>query len=231
MSSATQNSPVYAATSSERSVHIEGAPLRYHEAGQGNPLLVLDDSGALRLSPLYGLLARRFRIITFDLSGAAPAASTPDAPGAGPERTLARAMAAIGLARYGVIGVAAATTTALRLALDAPDQVDGLVLISPTAASARSLGTPDSADRELAGRLGDLKPAALVLLGTEDRSVLPETGRIYAQRIPRCYCVLVYDDGRALAAERPDALFGTMLDFLEYRENFVVNRSSTVLNP
>jgi pimeloyl-ACP methyl ester carboxylesterase len=231
MSSATQNSDATAAAFSERVVQIDGTPIRYHEAGQGNPVIVLDGSGALRQSPLYSLLARQFRLIAFDIP--APDALLRHEPTAMRDlaRTLVRAASAVGLERYALVSASAATPVALWQAIDAPERIDGMVLISPAVLSAQVGTATDSHYHELESRLEDIRAATLVLLGTEDRAVPPETGRMYAQRIPKCYYVLVYDAGHALEAERPDALFGTMSDFLERRESFVVNRSSTVLNP
>jgi hypothetical protein len=42
---------------------------------------------------------------------------------------------------------------------------------------------------------------------------------------------LVYDAGHVIEAERPEALFAAVRDFLEHRETFVVSRKNTVINP
>ncbi len=65
----------------------------------------------------------------------------------------------------------------------------------------------------------------------EDQAIPRETGRTYVERIPHCYYVLVYDAGRAIEVERPDALFAVVRDFLERRETFIVKRPGTAVNP
>jgi 4,5:9,10-diseco-3-hydroxy-5,9,17-trioxoandrosta-1(10),2-diene-4-oate hydrolase len=232
MSSASQNSDATAAAFSEHVVQIDGTQIRYLEAGQGNPVIVLDGSGALGQSRLYSLLARRFRVITFDIPGPGASLSPESTAMRNLAHMLARAAIGIGLERYALVSIAAATPVALWQAIDAPERIEGMVLVSPTALSALADRTvTDSDDHELESRLADVRVATLVLLGTEDRVVPPETGRTYAQGIPKCYYVLVYDAGHGLETERPDVLFETMRDFLERREGFVVNRNSTLLNP
>ena len=53
----------------------------------------------------------------------------------------------------------------------------------------------------------------------------------YVERLPNCYYALVYDAGHEIEAERPEALFAAVRDFLEQRETFVVSRKNTVINP
>lgn len=231
MSSASQDSDETAATFSERFVQVDGTQIRYLEAGQGNPVIVLDTGGALGQSRLCNLLGQQFRVIVFDIPGPkgwSPADSIATRDLA---NMLARAAGVIGLERYALIGIADATPIALWQAIDASERIDGMVLLSPTALSAPEGSIVTDSDRELEGRLVDMRVATLVLLGTEDRLVPPETGRTYAHRIPKCYYVLVYDAGHGLEVERPDVVFATISDFLERREGFVVNRKSTVLNP
>ena len=217
----------------EHALRLDGRHIRYNEAGNGKALIVLDGSEALAESRLYGLLAQHFRVIVLD--GLSLGAALQNAPAAHGELTQIhlRVADAAKLENFSLISCPTATTVALWAAIEAPDRVDALVLISPTALPIDSPASQGGTggDSELAGRLPELKPATLVLLGTEDRTVPPEIGRMYAQRIPKCYYVLIYDAGHALGEERPDALFGIMRDFLERRESFVVNRGSTALNP
>lgn len=199
MSSASQNSDATAAAFSERIVQIDGTQIRYFEAGQGNPVIVLDGSGALRQSRLYGLLAQRFRVITFDIPGLIASLSPESTAMRNLAQMLARAASGIGLERYALVSIAAASPVALWQAIDAPERIDGIVLVSPRALSALEGRTvTDSDDHELESRLAQIQVATLVLLGTEDRVVPPETGKTYAQGIPKCYCVLVYDAGHGL---------------------------------
>jgi len=86
-------------------------------------------------------------------------------------------------------------------------------------------------DAELERRLADIQAATLVLFGTRDGVIPPEMGRSYVERLSNCYYALVYDAGHVIEAERPEALFAAVRDFLEHRETFVVSRKSTVINP
>ena len=122
---------------------------------------------------------------------------------------------------------------ALWHSIDAPQQVDALVLISPALilSEPSNAANDSSTDPELARKLGQLQAPVLLLIGTEDQAIPPETGRMYVERMLHCYYVLVYDAGRAIEAERPDALFAVVRDFLERRETFIVKRPGTAFNP
>jgi pimeloyl-ACP methyl ester carboxylesterase len=86
-------------------------------------------------------------------------------------------------------------------------------------------------DEELERQLGGLNVPTLVLFGTEDRTIPPEMGRIYREKLPNCHVVLVYDAGHDVDAERPEAFASVVSDFLERRGQFVVTRTSGLVNP
>jgi pimeloyl-ACP methyl ester carboxylesterase len=86
-------------------------------------------------------------------------------------------------------------------------------------------------DPELEGRFSEMKMPTLVLFGTKDRMIPPEMGRIYREKLPNCHFVLVYDAGHAIDADRPEAFTSVVSDFLERREQFIVTRTSALLNP
>ena len=98
-----------------------------------------------------------------------------------------------------------------------------LVLIAPLPA------TSNGASAELP--LEQINAPTLVMFGTRDQIVAPETGRIYAQRIAKCFYTLVYDAGHKIGADRPQALCTVVRDFLEHREKFLVPRESSIINP
>ncbi len=113
---------------------------------------------------------------------------------------------------------------ALWQAIEATEGVEALVLLSPTASGFTS-------DPELERRLGEMQAPTLILIGTNDAAIPPETGRLYVERLPNCYYTLVYDAGHAIAAERPEALLAAVCDFVERRGAFIVERNSTAINP
>jgi len=86
-------------------------------------------------------------------------------------------------------------------------------------------------DEELESRFSDLNVPVLVLFGTLDRTIPPEMGRIYREKLASCHYVLVYDAGHALDADRPEAFASVVGDFLENGPAFVVNRQSALLYP
>ena len=86
-------------------------------------------------------------------------------------------------------------------------------------------------DPELESQLGDMNVPTLVLFGTRDRMIPPEMGRIYRAKLPNCHFVLVYDAGHAIDADRPEAFASVVSDFLERHEQFIVTRTSGLVNP
>jgi pimeloyl-ACP methyl ester carboxylesterase len=218
----------------KRLVRADGSQVRYLEAGHGEPVVVLargDDPSSL---PLSNLLAEHFHIFVFDISHLAPPASNeqPHLP-RDLARNLARATAAAGLKRYALVGTSADVAIALWHSIDAPQQIDALVLLSPVLvlSDQSDAGSDLFTDPELVSRLSELKAPVLLLVGTEDQAIPRETGRMYVERVPHCYYILVYDAGRAIEAERPDALFAVVRDFLERRETFIVTRPGSAVNP
>jgi pimeloyl-ACP methyl ester carboxylesterase len=218
----------------KRLVRSNGSQVRYLEAGDGESVVVLargDDPSSL---PLSNMLADHFHVFVFDISHLAPSASN-QLPNLSRDLalTLARAAAAAGLNRYALVSTSADVAIALWQAIDMPQQIDALVLISPALVPSEQsdAGNDLFTDPELVGRLRELQAPVLLLVGTEDQAIPRETGRTYVERIPHCYYVLVYDGGRAIEVERPNALFAVVRDFLERRETFIVKRPGTAFNP
>ncbi len=107
---------------------------------------------------------------------------------------------------------------ALRLALDAPELLDALVLESPRA--------PTDVDA-----LRELRVPTLVVYGTTSTTVPPETGRLFRELMPNCNYVLVYRASEQVALDRPEAFASLVGDFLERREAFIVTQKSSLLHP
>ena len=123
--------------------------------------------------------------------------------------------------RCGLVSIGDGAEAALRRALDARETVDVLILIAPTAIR----------PSELQSRLGDVECPTLVTFGQDDASVAPEETSIYRESIPNCSIAFVYDAGRDVAADRPQALVNLAADYLERRETFIVQNRSEVINP
>jgi pimeloyl-ACP methyl ester carboxylesterase len=218
----------------ERFIQTDGFRVRILEAGRGKPVVVLHGSDSPTSSLLNNLLAQQFRVIALEIPGFGRSSVNERSQSM---RDLARALAevitALGLERHGVVSTASSAPLALWQAIDLQERVDSLALISPIALLPEG-GTASSSfnrDLELERRLGEIKAATLVLFGTRDSVIPPETGRLYVERIPNCYYALVYDAGHVIEAERPEALFAAVRDFLEHRETFIVGRKNTIINP
>jgi hypothetical protein len=87
------------------------------------------------------------------------------------------------------------------LALAPEADIGPIVLAAPD-------GLPDGAFREI-------KRPVLVLSGTKNQS---DAGGRYRTLLPDCHFMFVYDAGRAIGAERPEALVFVALEFFERRD-------------
>ena len=163
--------------------------------------------------------------------------------------------------KFTLIGRSFSANVALWLALQAPEQVEALVLISPTALhpsemANQLLAHPESSpglpilpdilakeqelirrfgggthDAEVEGRLNQIQCPALVLFGSQDQLVSTSAASTYRREIPNCNVSIVYDTGHLIEAERPEALVKAVVDYVERRETFVVSRDSGVISP
>jgi pimeloyl-ACP methyl ester carboxylesterase len=234
MSSTTQHTEESAVAFTEHVIQADEVRIRYLEAGQGNPVVILQSAEGLTLSPFHTLLAQQFRVIILEI----PSLSTPPLEErslalSAVARTLTQAAVTLGLERYVLVASSTCTPLALWQALHAPERIEALVLISPPALlpADQSAASGSMHDAELARRLADVQVATLVLLGTNDQSIPLDTGRTYVERLPACYYLLVYDAGQAMETERPEALCEAVCDFVERRGAFIVERNNTALNP
>ena len=223
MNRTTQSTDGVVATFAERLMQVDGVGIRYLEAGQGSPVVVLHGAEGLTQSPLLTLLAQHFQVSALEIPTTGHS-SMDGRSSRSVAQTLARAAAAAGIDHYVLVSTAVSASIALWQAIEATEGVEALVLLSPTASSFTS-------DPELERRLGEMQTPTLILIGTNDAAIPPETGRLYVERLPNCYYTLVYDAGQAIAAERPEALLAAVCDFVERRGAFIVERNSTAVNP
>jgi pimeloyl-ACP methyl ester carboxylesterase len=183
----------------------EGRGLPYYEAGSGETIVAIVGDGE-RPTRAHALLAERRRVIVF--------ATTADA--ATPQEAAHRigaAVAALGIARFDLMGEGVGAAAALWLALapqaDIGAEIGSVVLAAPA-------GLPEEAFREV-------ERPVLVLCGTNDPS---DAGDRYRTLLPDCHFMFVYDAGRAIGAERPEALAFIAREFFERRDLFLVSRES-----
>ena len=121
---------------SGRFMSVEGVRLHYLERGEGRPVVLLHGNGVtgedFELSRVLGLAAQSHRVIAFDRPGfgysGRPRGTVWNA--ARQARLLRQALAAIALEPAVVIGHSWGTLVASALALDYPEAVRSLILLS-----------------------------------------------------------------------------------------------------
>jgi len=120
-----------------RDVAARGARVRFSEAGEGPPLVLLHDYLASRVAwdDVAPMLAANFRVIVPDLPGFGESEKPP--PGRyrydfdGFAESVVDMLAAVGLGRVFMCGHAMGGAVALTLAATQPHVVDKLVLVNP----------------------------------------------------------------------------------------------------
>ncbi len=183
----------------------EDRRLPYWEAGSGETIVAI--VGGERLpTRAHALLAERRRVIVFAMTADA---GTPREAA----RRIGAAVAALGVERFDLMGEGTGAAAALWLAL-AHQDIGSVALAAPD-------GLPDDAFCEI-------KRPVLVLSGTKDGS---DAGDRYRALLPDCHFMFVYDAGRAIGAERPEALAYIALEFFERRDLFLVSRESGMVFP
>ena len=224
-------------------VEADGFRITYQETGDGAPLVYLHGAGGPRPNPAHDLLARQFRVIAFEMPGVGESPENTRTPTAAElASTIARAVKNLGIDTFNLIGRSFGGTTALWLALQAPERVRALVLEAPGAFRPEGARMPSNhplvvrlrglaRDPELERRLRTLATPTLVLFGTRDDVIAPEMGRIYKALLPNGHLVFVYDAGHGISTDRPEAYTEVVTDFLERHEAFVVSRAHTVIHP
>ena len=215
----------------EGQVNVAGTPVSFWAAGAGELVVILDDGG-WGASQLQEALARSYRVVRLELAG------LPAAVGGGGLSDARRvadltALAVAGLTggKYTLIGAGDSAGVALWQTLRSPDNVDALVLISPSIVLPAGAARQGVHDAEAVSRLGDVACATLVVFGLNDRTVAPEAASVYKEGIQNCNISFVYDAARDIMADRPEALTDAVADFVERRETFIVGRGSGLINP
>ena len=119
-----------------RMLPIDGTNLHYIRSGEGRPVVMIH-GGAVVLQDfvfsIFGEVARSFDAIAFDRPGhghsGRPAGENLTI--ATDARIIGDALAALGIERPIIVGHSYGAAIALRLALDRPERVGGLVLLAP----------------------------------------------------------------------------------------------------
>jgi pimeloyl-ACP methyl ester carboxylesterase len=257
----------------EQYVDADGFHIRYLEAGEGEPIVHFHGAGGLRLYRSHELLAQKHRVILFEVPGFGNSATNERSQSVDDlGKSMAEAVTGLGIERFNLMGNSFGGRLALLTALQVPERIQSLILVSPAAilpqnqvrpadmspeerirrlfahperidlppptspevmakqgALTRRLVAP-SRD-ELEARMADFKPAVLVVWGTHDRAIPPEMGRVYVEKLPTAFLMLLYDAGHEADADRPEAFADLVTEFIARREAFVVNNRSGVVHP
>lgn len=149
--------------------------------------------------------------------------------GVGAEDRIAAAVAPLTSGPYGLIGVSSTASAAIRHALNSPESIAALVLVSPLAV--RPAGATVGSTHDLESQLSEIQCPTLAVFGQADDTIDPVAPSIYRSRIPNCNVAFVYDAGHDIAAARPQALLNLVADYLERRETFIVQNRAGAINP
>ncbi|GAB2546654.1 alpha/beta fold hydrolase [Nocardia heshunensis] len=135
-----------------RWVTVDGHKLRYHEAGSGEPLVLLHGSGAgvsgwANFGNNLEVLSRQFRCLVLDLPGFGES-GRPEVYERNYLRIAADAVLGLldelGIEKAHLLGNSMGGTVATLLALDHPGRVDRLVLMAPGGVGVNILGPEPS---------------------------------------------------------------------------------------
>ena len=116
-------------------VEADGFRVRYLDGGQPRPAgaVVIVDGMTLGLTALRDALAQQYRVVAIELPGFGQSpVNTKSRTVQDLAYTLAQAVAKVAPDKYTLIGTSFGANVALWHALQAPDRVEALILISPT---------------------------------------------------------------------------------------------------
>ena len=191
-----------------------GLSLEYFEASAGSPLIVFTAEAQERSDRLLRGLSQNHRVIAID---------QPPASVGSPNQLpvdLARVFDQLNIAQCSVIGIATGARPAVAAALQYPERIEKLILVSP---------------RQVAGagelvNMSAIRTPTLILVGTGDKLGAIE-GRLCRERIPSSHLSFVYETGQQLTIEHLDACLDPILQFLRAGEQFIIFQDSQRIRP
>jgi pimeloyl-ACP methyl ester carboxylesterase len=118
----------------ERTVKADGFTIRYAEAGKGKVLVGIHGAGGMRISAAHELLAKTYRVVVFEVPGfGASPANERSASLKELAATMNKAVAALGIKTFSLMGNSFGAKLAAWMAVQAPDTLQALLLIAPAA--------------------------------------------------------------------------------------------------
>jgi pimeloyl-ACP methyl ester carboxylesterase len=82
-------------------------------------------------------------------------------------------------------------------------------------------------DGTLSGRVAEIKAPTLILMGTKDEIIPPETGRYLKAAIAGSHLAYVYDAAHVIESDQPEHVTRIVSSFLERGEAYIVNWGSS----
>jgi pimeloyl-ACP methyl ester carboxylesterase len=118
----------------EKTVKADGFTIRYAEAGKGDVLVSIHGAGGMRISPAHELLAKTYRVIVFEVPGFGNSpANERSATMQDLAATMNKAIAALGVKKFSLMGNSFGAKLVSWMAIQAPDTLQTLLLIAPAA--------------------------------------------------------------------------------------------------
>jgi pimeloyl-ACP methyl ester carboxylesterase len=91
-------------------------------------------------------------------------------------------------------------------------------------------GAASLEDPRLSGRIAEIKAPTLILMGTKDQIIPPETGRFLKSRIAGSHLAYVYDAAHVIESDQPERLLRIVASFLERGEAYIVNWGTSTVS-
>jgi pimeloyl-ACP methyl ester carboxylesterase len=184
------------------SLSVNGRQISYLIEGEGFPLVLIPDAEGTIYdwAPALPLLGELCRVIVYEYAQRLPAANVPSRRDELVD-DLVSLLNALAVERAYVAGYASGGDVALRLALQEPGRLEGLLLISP------------AGDASQSSPLLRLFVPTLLVVGEGASDHLEGASRLAAQ-LPHCASTIVQGAGIAPHREQPLRLGHAMLAFL-----------------
>ncbi|MGH7032454.1 MAG: alpha/beta fold hydrolase [Stellaceae bacterium] len=90
-------------------------------------------------------------------------------------------------------------------------------------------GAASLSDAALPSRVAEIKAPTLILMGTKDEIIPPETGRFLKEQIAGSHLAYVYDAAHVIQSDQPERYLRLVSGFLERGDAYIVNWGSSAL--
>ena len=216
--------PSSAAKLTAGTLPVSGGQLYYEVQGEGPPLVLLHAGGmdSKMWDAQFNDLSQQFRVVRYDLRGFGRS-SIPE-QSFYPVDDLYQLMQHLGLKRASLIGLSMGSGVALNFALEYPEMVEKLVLVSmhgpprnlpPQAQIAMTKGKPIFENgKPIPERLKVISTPTLLLVGEKDSSSV-EMAESVVKLIPTARRIVFASVSHFLNSEQPESLNREFVTFLK----------------